>query len=176
MARLPALLLVALLTLTCACAPDDTTEPTGDTGGADSGSADTGGTDTGGTDGGDTGGGDTGGDTGPAVAFTQVADIMITNCALNFCHGDQGAQGNFQIPNGSSATAADVRTALDGVSTASTSSQADVLVDPGNPNGSEIYLRISSTEQGYMMPSTGQLTADQIETIRTWIAQGAPYE
>jgi hypothetical protein len=50
---------------------------------------------------------------------------------------------------------------------------------PGHPERSEVFLRISATDPGYMMPppeSNLSLTADEIALIKQWIAQGAPYQ
>lgn len=49
---------------------------------------------------------------------------------------------------------------------------------PGKPAESELYLRITSTDDGDRMPPKGsghELSAEQIATIGRWIEQGAPY-
>jgi hypothetical protein len=51
-------------------------------------------------------------------------------------------------------------------------------ITPGQVDDSELYLRISSDEASERMPpaATGtRLTAAQIELLRRWIAEGAPY-
>ena len=50
---------------------------------------------------------------------------------------------------------------------------------PGHPELSDVFLRISATDPGYVMPppeSNLSLTADEIALIKQWIAQGAPYQ
>ena len=49
-------------------------------------------------------------------------------------------------------------------------------VVPGDPRKSKLYQRITSTNAAQRMPLGGQLSATQIETIRTWIEQGATWE
>jgi hypothetical protein len=49
----------------------------------------------------------------------------------------------------------------------------------GHPEKSEIYSRIVSSDPDYMMPPPEEnltLTTEEIELIRKWIQQGAPYE
>jgi ankyrin repeat protein len=48
-------------------------------------------------------------------------------------------------------------------------------VVPGSSANSFVYLRLTSNEFGMQMPPTGSLRADQIETIRAWIEQGAEW-
>ncbi len=51
---------------------------------------------------------------------------------------------------------------------------------PGQPDSSELYKRISSTDSLYMMPlpeaHLGSLSAYEVKLFRKWIAQGAAYE
>src|SRR5690606_34679896 len=52
------------------------------------------------------------------------------------------------------------------------------LIVPGDPDASLVYQRISATDAARRMPpaySGKELTADQIETLRGWIAAGAPW-
>ncbi len=57
--------------------------------------------------------------------------------------------------------------------------RAHALV-PGNPDQSELYLRISSTDTSIMMPPANShlpgLTVNEIDIIKKWIQQGARYE
>jgi hypothetical protein len=108
------------------------------------------------------GGGSGGGNTGPTcspdtVYFVQrVLPIFLSNCAMSGCH--------------------DAITRQDGVvltDYASIMSTGDVR--PGNPNGSEIWEKITETDPSERMPPPPRsaLPADQKELIRTWILQGA---
>ena len=47
-------------------------------------------------------------------------------------------------------------------------------VVPGNPNASELYKRLVTTETAKRMPLGGQLSAQAISTIQNWISAGAP--
>jgi len=51
---------------------------------------------------------------------------------------------------------------------------------PGEPDRSEVYLRVSSKDTGYVMPTPdshlGVLNAYEVALIRKWIKQGAKYE
>jgi len=51
---------------------------------------------------------------------------------------------------------------------------------PGKPEASELYLRVSSKDTSYMMPSPeghlGALSEYEIALIKKWIRQGAQYE
>lgn len=50
---------------------------------------------------------------------------------------------------------------------------------PGNPDGSALIQRVSATDPAKRMPPVDHgeaLDAAEVETLRLWIAQGAPYE
>jgi hypothetical protein len=52
------------------------------------------------------------------------------------------------------------------------------VVTPGKPEASELFIRISSKDQEEVMPppdSNRQLKPAEIETLRKWIAAGAPW-
>src|ERR1700746_592761 len=48
-------------------------------------------------------------------------------------------------------------------------------VVPGSSDNSFLYHRISGNEYGLQMPPTGPLRPEQIQTIKTWIDQGADW-
>jgi len=48
-------------------------------------------------------------------------------------------------------------------------------IGPGNADGSRLYHRLIGTSFGPQMPPTGPLKSDEIETIREWIDEGAPW-
>src|SRR5882724_11580203 len=48
-------------------------------------------------------------------------------------------------------------------------------VVPGSSTNSFLYNRISGTAYGTQMPPTGALRPEQIDTIKTWIDQGADW-
>jgi len=53
------------------------------------------------------------------------------------------------------------------------------IVAPGNPDGSELVKRIIHSDPEERMPPAGsnlELTQKEIDTLRAWIAQGAPWQ
>ncbi|QDG52014.1 hypothetical protein FIV42_15075 [Persicimonas caeni] len=106
--------------------------------------------------------------------FPNVADVIRRNCASGACHGGRGA-GNFYIPHNVDATNAEVRYALQDV----TSRKWEMpLIEPGVPAESEVFLRITSQTEGERMPQEprDRLLSWEIEMIENWIANGALYE
>ena len=48
---------------------------------------------------------------------------------------------------------------------------------PGSPEASEVLRRVSATDESERMPPEGKpLTAGEIERVRRWIADGAPWQ
>ncbi|WP_417747193.1 PSD1 and planctomycete cytochrome C domain-containing protein [Rosistilla oblonga] len=99
------------------------------------------------------------------VEFNRdVRPILAETCYA--CHGfDEAArEGDLRLDTFSGATGAD------GGSTA---------IVPGDPDDSELMLRVLSDDPDTVMPpheSGKQLTAAQKQTLRDWIAQGATYD
>src|SRR4051794_4289120 len=52
-------------------------------------------------------------------------------------------------------------------------SQSDI--GPGTAEGSRLYHRLTDTVFGPKMPPAGPLSAEQIETIKNWIDEGATW-
>jgi hypothetical protein len=101
----------------------------------------------------------------PAVDFiSQVQPILAKRCFV--CHG----------PDESSREAGlrlDVRDAA-----TSKLDSGGIAVSPHHPAESELLRRISSQDDADRMPpaeSGPPLTTEQVETLRRWIAAGAPY-
>ncbi len=71
----------------------------------------------------------------------------------------------------------DAATVAAGLRLDSAKGAARVLV-PGHPEKSELIHRVSSKDDRMPPPDSGvkPLTEDQIQTLKTWIKQGAPYE
>jgi hypothetical protein len=91
---------------------------------------------------------------------TRIKPILDTKCTS--CHG-------------SSKQKADLR--LDSVAAIRKGSDHPIIV-PGNPDASEIYSRLTSTDEEEMMPpkeKNGPLPAAQIELFKTWILAGADF-
>ena len=87
----------------------------------------------------------------------DVLPIIASNCAISGCHGNGTASDGVSLENYNSiVNTGDIRT--------------------GNPGGSDLYEVITETDPDKLMPppSSGKsLNAQQIETIRLWIDQGA---
>lgn len=98
---------------------------------------------------------------GEEIRFNRdVLPILAENCFA--CHGFDEA-----------ARQADLR-----LDTREGATESGVLV-PGEPDESELLARITATDADLVMPpadSGKQLSADEREVLRRWIAQGATYE
>ena len=105
-----------------------------------------------------------------ATQFEQVAALMAKECAKSGCHG---AASSFlpRIEGGEQATPAQVRAALEGVS----SSGGVPLIVPNDPNGSQLWRRMSGAQQPFMPPPTG-LPDPQVKLVEDWINAGASFQ
>ncbi|QEG41930.1 Planctomycete cytochrome C [Roseimaritima ulvae] len=106
----------------------------------------------------------------PAVAVGQddQAQLLLSD-RCNLCHGpDAGSRE------------ADLRLdTAEGVFAESGSGEHDYIVVPGKLEESELMRRILTDDPSEKMPppeSNLQLSADEIETLRTWIADGAKWQ
>lgn len=97
----------------------------------------------------------------PKVDFARdVQPLLRANCYG--CHSAAQQSGNFRLdrrrdsmPNRVGANAA--------------------RIVPGNSAASRLYQRVAGSQGGVQMPPTGALPADAINTIKTWIDQGAEW-
>lgn len=89
---------------------------------------------------------------------TIYPDIIGPSCAS--CHNAASPQGNLDL------------TTFDGWINA-TSNGGNPFVVAGTPDDSELVWRVEGTNGVSRMPVGGQLSASDIEAIRTWISQGA---
>lgn len=94
-----------------------------------------------------------GGDT--TVSFSQdIQPILSENCVS--CHGGSGDLW------------------LDSYERALAESSGGPVIVPGQPQASELYLRITGESEPRMPLNASQLSDDDIEAIRIWISEGAP--
>lgn len=101
----------------------------------------------------------------PVDFSRDVLPILSRNCFT--CHGPDEAS-----------LEAGLRLDRADVAFAETASGATAVV-PGDPPASELFLRVTSDEEGLLMPpadSGYRLTQSQIETLRTWIEQGGKFD
>jgi len=106
----------------------------------------------------------TGAEEAPLRFSTDVRPILAERCFL--CHGPDASHRE-----------ADLR--LDLESHAKQSREGTAALVPGKPKSSEVYRRIISEDPDERMPPADggkPLTKEEIETLRRWIAEGAPYQ
>jgi len=105
----------------------------------------------------------------PVPSFTRdIKGVLSNRCAR--CHGPDptsrqgGGDGGLRLDTFAGATAD-----LGG----------HAAIVPGNPDASELYRRITSTDPDVVMPppdAGDPLPARQVELLRSWIAAGGAYE
>ncbi|WP_191906983.1 c-type cytochrome domain-containing protein [Adhaeribacter soli] len=89
----------------------------------------------------------------------DVLPILLSNCTMSGCHNANDREEGVVLDSYNSVM----------------TSNADVR--PGDPEGSDLYERITETDSRKRMPyNRPPLSAANIETIRKWIAQGAKNE
>lgn len=103
-------------------------------------------------------------DEAPIDFMRQIRPILAQNCFM--CHGpdESTREGGLRL---------DLR---EGLLSELDSGERGIV--PGHPQSSEILVRMTATEDFLRMPppETGRsLTAEQIDLLRKWIEQGAPY-
>ena len=85
---------------------------------------------------------------------TDIQPLLRKECLS--CHGPAKQEGGLRLDRKSSVLKPLVR-----------------RVTPGNSSNSMMYRRVIGSEYGPQMPPTGELKAEQTETIKNWIEQGA---
>lgn len=108
---------------------------------------------------------------GILTGFAAVQSIFTQNCAFSSCHAGSSPREGMNL------SAGQAYANIVGVS----SSQVPRLdrVTPSNPDSSYLVLKLEGQAGlvggiGTRMPLGGSLTQAQIDTIRAWIATGAP--
>jgi hypothetical protein len=97
----------------------------------------------------------------------HIRPILSDRCFK--CHGPDARQrkANFRLDT------------EEGAFAALKEGSKDYAIVPGDPEHSDVFLRIASSDTGYLMPPPGsnlKLSAFEIELIRKWIKQGAQYQ
>ena len=87
----------------------------------------------------------------------DVQPIFKANCIG--CHGPAQQMNGFRLDRRSAA--------MKGGTIA--------VIGPGNSAASRLYLRLIGNQYGMQMPPTGPLSQDQINIVKAWIDQGAPW-
>lgn len=113
------------------------------------------------------------GDGATPPPFSEVASILVDNCAKANCHGDPSAEGQEFLLGSNDPSESDIR---DELRQKTIDMPTAPLVQPGKPELSGLYQALIPLEGRRKMPLGGELEEEQIETIRAWIASGARYE
>lgn len=106
-----------------------------------------------------------------AVTLQQVQSAVFTpNCALSDCHRVGSAPFGLDLSPG--------ETFGNTVGVASAEQPGFDRIDPGNPDDSYVYMKVTADFRisGDPMPPQGLapgLTGQQIDLLRQWIEQGA---
>ena len=96
----------------------------------------------------------------PVAPIDFARDVQpIFRQACYGCHGPSQHMGGFRLDRRSDA--------MRGGTIA--------VIGPGNSAGSRLYLRLIGNDFGAQMPLTGTLKPEQVNTIKLWIDQGAPW-
>jgi len=86
----------------------------------------------------------------------DVLPIVLSSCGMGFCHDTESKQGGVEISSYGTLIASGI-------------------VEPFDPEGSRMYVRMSSMMASEVMPPTprGPISDTNILVIRQWIEQGA---
>ena len=100
------------------------------------------------------------------ATLAQVSEIFSVSCALSGCHSGAWPAAGLSLEG-------DFATRIVGV--ASGQRPDFKLVNPGNPDSSYLLIKVRGNDEivSQQMPPGGTLPAEQVETIRVWIASGA---
>lgn len=108
--------------------------------------------------------------------FSSISQkIFATSCATSSCHGVLGQRGGLVLEG---------ENAYSNLVNATPTTLAAVekgmkLVVPGKPDSSFLLRKLTGPDaiEGERMPSSNEaLSSQQIEAIRTWIANGAKHD
>lgn len=105
---------------------------------------------------------------GTTTLATVQAQVFSPRCALSGCHAGMGAPFGLDLSAG--------LTEGNTVGVASGEAPAFLRVEPGNPDDSYLYMKVTGDARitGDAMPASGgPLSAGQLSLIRAWIEQGA---
>jgi polyvinyl alcohol dehydrogenase (cytochrome) len=133
----------------------------------------------------DSGAGAAGGAPTGGAAFGKVMDVLSNQhgCIGGFCHGMSGGL-DFQAAPADRYTAlmgADHQGAPTGDASTTGKCAGKKRVVPGDPAASVLFQKVSGQATcGESMPTTGSgntpLSAAEIEVVRSWIMNGAPFD
>ncbi len=97
--------------------------------------------------------------------FTSIQkELFNKNCATSGCHIGIFAAAGLDLSEGNAYKN------IVGVK----SSTNLMYIEPGNSSNSELFLRVSSFNPANVMPPSGRLNQKFIDSLKTWIENGAP--
>ena len=107
----------------------------------------------------------------PTSGFAAVQTIFTGNCAYSGCHAGTNPQQGMDLSAG--------RAYDNTVGVASRQVPRLLRIEPDHPDSSYIVLKLEGNAGavggvGTQMPLGGMLSQAQIETVRAWVASGAP--
>ena len=93
------------------------------------------------------------------IDFTgRIGPLLAAKCGA--CHGPEDAESGFRIDLREQAVAG--------------GDSGSVGIVPGNPEESELFVRVSTSDKELLMPADGEpLSADEQQLLHDWIAAGA---
>ena len=94
----------------------------------------------------------------PVDFVRDVQPILANSCLA--CHGERQQLGQLR---------------LDAKTIAMKGGVSGKTIVPGDPSSSELYRRVAGLGDQPRMPMGGELPAEQIATLKAWIAEGAPW-
>lgn len=109
---------------------------------------------------------------GPATLSRHVQPIFTASCAFaGGCHAGAEPQRGMNLSAG--------QAYANTVNVASSEVPRLLRIQPGNPDSSYLVLKIEGNaglvgDFGARMPLGGQLTQEEIATVREWVMSGAP--
>ena len=95
--------------------------------------------------------------------FAKILNDFFVSCSA--CHLKGAASGGLDLSKYNNI-----------VNVTSTQKSSFMLIKPGDPDNSYIFIKVTGTEgiSGSRMPPGGQLSPNQVDLLRDWILAGAP--
>ena len=102
---------------------------------------------------------------GDTIFFLDVYEnVFQANCVG--CHGNGFAQANFNMEGWDEGY-------TNMVNVPSSQVPSLLLIEPGNPENSYLFQKITGANGVSLMPPNNKLEQDKIDLVETWINQGA---
>jgi hypothetical protein len=97
--------------------------------------------------------------------FSSIqTELFNKNCAASGCHSGNFPGGGLDLSEGK---------AYQNIVSVKSSQNDLKLIEPGNSSLSFLYQRVSTNDQGSVMPNSGRMRQYMIDTLKAWIDGGA---